>query len=137
MQEKLDNLILCRKVYVLANWSLYYYKWFVLDVTEQKWETYTIPLEKYLTVFGKLITMRGNLYYFHDLANPNPKDSIGAINRISRNGTMIDLKVDKPFLNEYDIDDDSTFWMNFIQLVPFSRRFFKNDSYNLEYTKFV
>ena len=84
--------------------------------------------------------MRGNLYYFHDLASPEPKDSIGAINRILRNGTMIDLKVDKPFLNEYDIDDDTTFWIDFIQLVPFSRRFFKNarnDSYNLEYTKFV
>ena len=117
-----------------------YYKWFVLDVTEQKWETHTIALKKYMSAFGKLITMRGNLYYFHDLASPDPKYSIGAINRILSNGTMIDLKVDKPFLNEYDIDDDTTFWINFIQLVPFSRRFFKNaikDSYNLEYTKFV
>ena len=117
-----------------------YFKWFVLDLTEQKWETHTITLKDHLTVFGKLITMRGNLYYFHDLASPEPKNSIGAINRILRNGTMIDLKVDKPFLNEYDIDDDTTFWIDFIQLVPFSRRFFKNarnDSYNLEYTKFV
>ena len=118
----------------------FYYKWFVLDVTEQKWETHTITLKNYMRLFGKLITMRGNLYYFHDLASPDPNDSIGAINHILRNGTMIDLKVDKPFLNEYDIDDDTTFWINFIQLVPFSRRFFKNarnDSYSLEYTKFV
>ena len=117
-----------------------YYKWFVLDLTEQKWETHPITFKKYLSAFGKLITMRGNLYYFHDLASPNPKDSIGAINHILRNGTMIDLKVDKPFLNEYDIDDDTTFWIYFIQLVPFNRRFFKNvkkDSYNLEYTKFI
>ena len=117
-----------------------YYKWFVLDVTEQKWETHTITLKNRVAFVGKLITMRGNLYYFHDLASPNPKDSIGAINHILRNGTMIDLKVDKPFLNEYDIDDDTTFWIYFIQLVPFNRRFFKNvkkDSYNLEYTKFI
>ena len=125
---------------MLASDGMTYHKWFVLDVTQQKWETHPITFDNYLTFFGKLITMRGNLYYFHDLASPYPKDSIGAINRVFRNGTMIDLKVDKPFLNEYDIDDDTTFWIGFIQLVPFSRRFFKNvrnDSYNLEYTKIV
>ena len=102
----------------------FYYEWFVLDVTEQKWETHAITLKNFMSLFGKLINMRGNLYYFHDLASPYPEDSIGAINRVFRNGTMIDLKVDKPFLNEYDIDDVTTFWINFIQLVPFSRRFF-------------
>ena len=125
---------------MLASDLMYYHKWFVLDVTKQKWETYPITFGNELTFFGKLIAMRGNLYCFHDLATPYPKDSIGGINHIFRNGTMIDLKVDKPFLNEFDIDDESTFWIGFIQLVPFSRRFFKNvrnDSYNLEYTKIV
>ena len=125
---------------MLGSDMMTYHKWFVLDVAQQKWESYTITLANYLTVFGKLITMRGNLYYFHDLASPYQRDSVGAINHVFTNGTMIDLKVDKPFLNEYDIHDETTFWIDFIQLVPFSRRFFKtvrSDSYNLEYTKIV
>ena len=113
-----------------------YHNLFVLDVTEQNWETYPIIWDKHMTGFGKLIALRGNLYYFHDLANQDFSNSIGVINLILKNGTWIDLKVDKL----YDGSDSDAFTMPHIQLVPFSRRFFenvKNYSLNMKYTKFV
>ena len=113
-----------------------YHNLFVLDVTEQNWETYPIIWDNHMNGFGKLIALRGNLYYFHKLANKDFSNSIGAINRILKNGTWIDLKMDKL----YDGSDSDVFIMHHIQLVPFSRRFFenvKNDSLNMKYTKFV
>ena len=85
--------------------------------------------------YGKMIALRGNLYHFHDLPNQDFSNYIVAINHILKNGTAIDLKVDKP----YDGSDSDVFMMPHIQLVPFSRRFFenvKNDGLNLEHTKF-
>ena len=90
-----------------------------------------------MTDFGKLIFLRGNLYYFHELANKDFSNSIGAVNRILKNGTQIDLKVDKLFLHEYDGLDSNAFRIRNIQLAPFSIRFFKtinSDSLNLKYT---
>ena len=113
-----------------------YHNLFVLDVTEQNWETYPIIWDNHMNGFGKLIALRGNLYYFHKLANKDFSNSIGAINRILKNGTWIDLKMDKL----YDGSDSDVFIMHHIQLVPFSRRFFenvKNYSLNMKYTKFV
>ena len=113
-----------------------YHNLLVLDVTKQNWETYPIIWDNHMTGFGKLINLRGNLYYFHDLANQDFSNSIGAINRILKNGTLIDLKVEKL----YDGSDSNSFMMHHIQLAPFSRRFFenvKNDSLILKYTKFV
>ena len=105
---------------------------FVLDITDQNWETYPIIWNNQMTDFGKLIALRGNLYYFHKLANKDFSNSIGAINRILKNGTRIDLKVDKL----YDGSDSNAFIMHYIQLAPFSRRFFENVK-NVKYTKFV
>ena len=111
-----------------------YHNLFVLDVAEQNWETHPIIWDDHM-IFGKMISFRGNLYYFHDLANQDFSNSIIAINHILKNGTWIDLKVDKL----YDGSDSDVFMMPHIQLVPFSRRFFenvKNNVLNLEYTKF-
>ena len=110
---------------------------FVLDITDQNWETYPIIWNKHMRDFGKLIALRGNLYYFHELANKDFSNSIGAVNRILKNGTRIDLKVDKLFLHEYDGLDSNAFRIRNIQLAPFSIRFFKtinSDSLNLKYT---
>ena len=87
-----------------------------------------------------MIALRGNLYYFHELANEDFSNYIGAINLILKNGTWIDLKVDKLFLHEYDGLDSNAFRIRHIQLAPFSRRFFKSinsDSLNLKYTYLV
>ena len=114
-----------------------YHNLFVLDITDQNWETYPIIWNKHTTGFSKLIALRGYLYYFHELVNQDFSNSIGAINRILKNGTLIDLKVDKLFLHEYDGLDSNAFRMRHIQLAPFSRRFFKtinSDSLNLKYT---
>ena len=118
-----------------------YHKWYVLDVTEQKWETYPSALKTSLVNFGKLINLRGNLYYFHDLASPNQYqyDSMGSIYHILENGTMIDLERDKPFINEFDINDYEAFRIQTIQLTPFIRRYFKNvttSGINLKYTRY-
>ena len=121
---------------MLTSDSETYHNLFVLDVTEQNWETYPIIWDNHMNGFGKLIALRGNLYYLHELANQDFGNSIGAINRILKNGTWIDLKMDKL----YDGSDSDVFKMHHIQLVPFSRRFFENvkyDSLNLKYTKFV
>jgi hypothetical protein len=118
---------------VLASNGMNHKRLFILDVTEQKWEIYPVVMDNYYTSFGKLIALRDNLYYFHELANPSYPV---AINRIFRNGTTIDLKMEKPFLDEYDLD---AVMIDHIQLAPFSRRFLKNvKNYgvNLEYTKF-
>ena len=113
-----------------------YHNLFVLDVTKQNWEKYPITWDNRMQDIGKLIALRGDLYYFHDLDNQDFSNTIGAINRILKNGTRIDLKVDKL----YDGFDFDTFPMHHIQLTPFSRRFFKsveNDGLNMKYTKFV
>ena len=114
-----------------------YHNLFVLDITDQNWETYPIIWNKHMTDFGKLIALRGNLYYFHQLDNKDVSNSIGALNHILKNGTRIDLKVDNLFLHEYDGLDSNAFKMRHIQLAPFSRRFFKtvkSDGLNLKYT---
>ena len=110
---------------MLTSDSETYHNLFVLDVTEQNWETYPIIWDNHMNGFGKLIALRGNLYYLHELTNQDFGNSIGAINRILKNGTLIDLKVDKLFLHEYDGLDSNAFRMRHIQLAPFSRRFFK------------
>ena len=113
-----------------------YHNLFVLDITDQNWETYPIIWNKHTTGFSKLIALRGYLYYFHELVNQDFSNSIGAINLILKNGTWIDLKMDKL----YDGSDSDAFIMPHIQLVPFSRRFFinvKKYSLNMKYTKFV
>ena len=117
------------------------HKWYVFDVIEQKWETYPIALNTNFAHFGKLINLRGNLYYFHDLADPNEYQyvSMDSSYHILENGTMIDLEWDKPFINEFDINDYGAFRMQTIQLAPFIRRFFKNvttNGINLKYTKY-
>ena len=125
---------------MLASDSKTYHNLFVLDITEQNWETYPIIWDNHMNSFGKLIALRGNLYYFHKLAQLADKDftnSIGAINHILENGTRIDLKVDKLFLHEYDGLDSNAFVMRHIQLAPFRRRFFKtvkSDGLNSKYT---
>ena len=116
---------------MLASNGMNHKRLYILDVTEQIWEIYPVILDNYYASFGKLIALRDNLYYFHELASPYFPV---AINRIFRNGTTIDLKVEKPFL-----DDSNVFMIDHIQLAPFSRRFIKNvENYglNLEYTKF-
>ena len=118
---------------MLASNGMNHKRLFILDVTEQKWEIYPVVMDNYFTSFGKLIALRDKLYYFHELANPSYPV---AINRIFRNGTTIDLKMEKTFLDEYDLD---AVMIDHIQLAPFSRRFLKNvKNYgvNLEYTKF-
>ena len=114
-----------------------YHNLFILDITDQNWETYPITWNNHMTDFGKLIFLRGNPYYFHELANKDFSNSIGVINHILKNGTQIDLKVDNLFLHEYDGLDSNAFIMRHIQLAPFIRRFFKtihSDSPNLKYT---
>ena len=121
---------------MLASNGMNYKRLYILDVTKQTWEIYPVSLETYYASFGKLIALRNNLYYFHELASPSFHV---AINRIFRNGTTIDLKVEKTFLDEYDEHDSNAFMIDHIQLAPFSRRFLKNvENYglNLEYTKF-
>ena len=117
-----------------------YHNLFVLDVTEQNWETHPIIWDNHMNGFGKLIALRGNLYYFHELANQDFSNFIGAINRILKNGTQIDLKMDKLYEYVLNGSEADAFIMHNIQLVPFSRRFFenvKNDSLHMKYTKFV
>ena len=125
---------------MLASDSKTYHNLFVLDVTEQNWETYPIIWDIHMNDFGKLIALRGNLYYFHELANQDFSNFILAINHILKNGTRIDLKMDKLYEYVLNGSDSDAFIMHHIQLVPFSRRFFenvKNDSLNMKYTKFV
>ena len=126
---------------MLASDFFTYHMWYVLDVAEQNWKTYPSALNTNSVTFGKLINLRGNLYYFHDLASPNQYqyNSMGSIYHILDNGTMIDLKMDKPFIKEFDINDYGAFRMQTIQLTPFIRRFFKNVAtigINLKYTKY-
>ena len=135
------KLICYRKVYVLASDFFTQHKWYVLDVAEQKWETYPSALNTDSVSFGKMINLRGSLYYFHDLAFPNQYqyDSMGSIYHIWENGTMIDLKMDEPFINEFDINDYGAFRIQAIQLAPFIRRIFRNvtaSGINLKYTKY-
>ena len=125
---------------MLASDSKTYHNLFVLDATEQNWETYPIIWDNHMNGFGKLIALRGNLYYFHELANQDFSNFILAINHILKNGTRIDLKMDKLYEYVLNGSDSDAFIMHHIQLVPFSRRFFenvKNDSLNMKYTKFV
>ena len=52
---------------------------------------------------------------------------------------MIDLKINKPFINEFDINDYGAFRIQAIQLAPFIRRIFRNvttNGINLKYTKY-
>ena len=131
------NVILFRKVYVLASidWMNHHYKLFVLDVTKQNWEMYSTISIDYTSIVGKLIALRGNLYYFHDSVNQDFGNSLGVINHILMNESRIDLKVEELFLH-----DNNAFITDHIQLAPFSRRFFenvKNDGLNLKYTKIV
>ena len=124
---------------MLANDFETYHNLFVLDVTGRNWETHPIIWDNHIG-FGKMIALRGNLYYFHELANQDFSHFIGAINRISKNGTRIDLKMDKLYEYVLNGSEADAFIMHNIQLVPFSRRFFeniKNDSLNMKYTKFV
>ena len=119
---------------MLADNGMNHKRLYILDVTEQKWEIYPVVLENYFASFGKLIALRDNLYYFHELDSHE-----FAINRIFRNGTTIDLKVEKPFIDEYDEHNSNVFMIDHIQLAPFSRRFLKNVKnygHDLEYTKF-
>ena len=125
---------------MLASDSKTYHNLFVLDITEQNWETYPIIWDNHMNDFGKLIALRGNLYYFHELANQDFSIFISAINHILKNGTRIDLKMDKLYEYVLNGSDSDAFIMHHIQLVPFSRRFFenvKNDSLNMKYTKFA
>ena len=78
---------------------------------------------------------------FRTLASPNQYqyDSMGSIYHILENGTMIDLERDKPFINEFDINDYEAFRIQTIQLTPFIRRYFKNvttSGINLKYTRY-
>ena len=87
-----------------------------------------------------MISLRGALYYFHELAEPVPPDSMGSIYHILENGTMVELGIEKPFLNEYTYDDYSLYGIDTIQLAPFYRRFFRNvkiDSITFEYKEKV
>ena len=114
-----------------------YHNLFILDITDQNWETHPITWNIHMTDVGKLIFLRGNLYYFHELANKDFSNSIGAVNHILKNGTRIDLKVDTLFHHDYDGLNSNAFRMRHIQLAPFSRRFFKtinSDSLSLKYT---
>ena len=125
---------------MLASDSETYHNLLVLDVTEQNWETFPIIWDNNMNGFGKLIALRGNLYYFHELANQDFSNFILAINHILKNGTRIDLKMDKLYEYVLNGSDSDAFIMHHIQLVPFSRRFFenvKNDSLNMKYTKFA
>ena len=106
---------------MLATNEMNHMRLYILDVTEQTWGIYPVILENYYASFGKLIALRDNLYYFHELASHE-----FAINRIFRNGTTIDLKVEKLFRDEYDENGSNTFMIDHIQLAPFSRRFLKN-----------
>ena len=101
---------------MLASDFFTYHMWYVLDVAEQKWETYPSALNTDSVSFGKMINLRGSLYYFHDLASPKQyqHDSMGSIYQILENGTMIDLKMDKPFIKEFDINDYGAFRMKTI-----------------------
>ena len=117
---------------MLASDMKTYHNLFTLDVTDQNWETYPIIWNNHMTDFGKLIFLRGNLYHFHEVDNKDFSNSIGAVNHVLKNGTWIDLKVDKLF----DGSDSNAFIMHYIQLAPFSRRFFENVE-NIKYTKFV
>ena len=124
-----------------SNFYTYHHKWYVFDVTKQIWETYSFAMNTNWNTFGKLINLRGNLYYFHDLASPSQYqyDSMGSIYHILDNGTLVDLKMDKPFIKEFDINDFGAFSIQNIQLAPFIRRFFKNvttSGSNLKYTKY-
>ena len=52
---------------------------------------------------------------------------------------MIDLKMDKPFIKEFNINDYGAFRIQAIQLAPFIRRIFRNvtaSGINLKYTKY-
>ena len=87
-----------------------------------------------------MMSLRGALYYFHELAKPFPPDSMGSIYHILENGTMVELGIEKPFLNEYTYDDYSLYGIDTIQLAPFYRRFFRNvkiDSITFEYKEKV
>ena len=82
------------------------------------------------------MSLRGALYYFHELAKPFPPDSMGSIYHILENGTMVELGIEKPFLNEFTNDDNLQYNIDQIQLAPFSRRFYKNvrvDNITFEY----
>ena len=126
---------------MLASDFFTYHMWYVLDVTEQKWETYPSALNTDLFSLGKMINLRGSLYYFHDLATPKQYqyDSMGSIYHILENGTLIDLKMDKPFINEFNINDYGAFRIQAIQLAPFIRSILRNvttSGINLKYTKY-
>ena len=119
-----------RKLYVLAGEIIYSSpmhttsKLMVLDILEQTWKTYPSHFNSYET-FGKMIALRGRLLYFHELAITdilNTDLMKGSIYHVLENGTMTDLNVEKPFMNEIDYYNS----ISTIQIAPFSRTFFKN-----------
>ena len=51
---------------------------------------------------GSLITLRGNLYYFH--WHNKDTNGMSPVYKILENGTGLELNVEPPFIQEFNVD---------------------------------
>ena len=73
--------------------------WIIFDISSQNWAVYPNKVDfGWNCCRGKLITVRGFHYFFHQLEYSDVNSS--PINKILENGTVVDLNMDRPFEKE-------------------------------------
>ena len=106
--------------------------WIVFDISTQNWAVYPNKVEVvWNCCTGKVITVRGFHYFFHQLEYSD--DDSSPINKILDNGTVVDLNMDRPFEEEVKISQD--YGIQKFTLAPFYRRFI--EMYQNEYMKYI
>ena len=102
--------------------------WMLFDISTQKWTTHAVELSLVLNCCsGSIVTLRGAQYFFYQLIDyHDPFSKSGPIiSRILGNGTIVDLNVTKPPLEEafHELEDKRGLA---VQIAPFLQRFYKN-----------
>ena len=70
-----------------------------------------------------MVTMRGNLYYFHGHRQTDDIEEMSTMIQIMENGFFLELK-DRPFGKEFEDDNDEYSLLDF-QLALYYRRQYK------------
>ena len=76
-----------------------------------------------MILIGKMVTMRGNLYYFHGYRQTDDIEEMSTMIQIMENGSFLELN-DRPFGKEFE-DDKDEFYLLDVQLALYYRRQYK------------
>ena len=76
-----------------------------------------------MILIGKMVTMRGNLYYFHGYRQTDDIEEMSTMIQIMENGSFLELN-DRPFGKEFEDDKDEFYLLDF-QLALYYRRQYK------------